>query len=180
VLAEAIGGRPAGGAAPAPEASRPQTWDRLDTFSGTWRCTVWGLDAEGNRVTASGDWTGRLASTRAVRLNLDDFDVDNLEDNPELEGYCQMSYDPTTGYELLNVFSSTPEDQRWVGERMAGEERYNFYYVGSSDTGTLGTARRDTRIELRFIGQDVFLVDTYVQTGSGEVQVQSYRFTRSS
>ena len=67
-----------------------------------------------------------------------------------------------------------------MGERLPGEERYNFYYVGASETGTLGTARRDTRIELRFVGQDIFLVETYVQTGSGEVQVQSYRFTRAS
>ena len=147
---------------------------------GTWNSTIWGLDAEGNRVTATATWSGSLASTRAVRLNLVDFDVENVDGRNEVSGYCQLSYDPASGYELLNVFSATPEDQRWVGERLVGEERYNFYYVGTSDTGTLGNARRDTRMEMRFVGQDVFLIDTYVQTANGEVQIQSYRFTRSS
>ena len=123
-----------------------------------------------------------MSSTTSARLTLENFDAEGFDDliDAQLTGHSQISYDPEAGYQLLNVYTTTEEDQRWVGERASGDERYNFYYVGSSASGTLGNARRDTRVELRFVGQDVFLVDTWVQTDKGEVQVQSYRFTRSS
>ena len=34
------------------------------------------------------------------------------------------------------------------------------------------------RLELRFVGRDVILVESYAPDGNGEKQVQSYRFTR--
>jgi hypothetical protein len=181
ITADAIAGRPAAAGA-APEASQPQGWDQLDIFPGTWNCTIWGLDAEGNRLTATAKWTGSLVSTRAARLSLDSFDLADFDDavDAQLTGHCQLSYDPTNGYELVNVFATTPDDQRWVGERVGGEARYNFYYVGTSDTGNLGSVRRENRVELRFVGRDLFFVDTYAQRDGAEIQIQSYRFTRSS
>ena len=65
-----------------------------------------------------------------------------------------------------------------IAERMAGEERYSFYYVGSSTDGVLGQARSENRLEMRFVGKDVFIVETFAPEGSGEKVIQSYRFTR--
>ena len=42
------------------------------------------------------------------------------------------------------------------------------------------SSRSEIRIELRFVGRDVFLVETYAPGNGGEVKIQSYRFTRSS
>lgn len=180
-MADAIAGRT--GAEPVPASERPQTWDRLDDFVGTWRCSIWGLDGEGNRVTASSTWTGTLATTRAVRMNLDSIDLQGYDDavDAQLTGYSQISFSADTGYEILNVFASTPENARWVGELLTGEERYSFFYVGSSEMGALGTPRSDHRIELRFVGRDVILIETFIPGEDGtEVQIQSYRFTRTS
>ena len=181
IMADAIVGR--GGGEPVPAASRPQTWDRLNVFPGKWSCSMWGLDEQGERVTATASWTGTLASTSTARLTLDEVDLAGFGDDVDDDfggGYSELSFDPEGGYEMLNVFTSTPDARRWVGERMSGEERYSFYYVGTEDTGHLGTARSQMRLELRFVGRDLFMLDTYSPEGSAEKQVQSYRFTRQN
>ena len=173
-MADAIAGKPSN--AGAVEQTRPQTWSRLDGMIGDWNCAIWGLDEHGKRVTAASVWKGELASTKSIKLNLIEFDAEQFGDDVDAEfggGYSQISYDADKGYEILNVFSRTPDPQRWVGERLSGEERYSFYYVGGGQT-----ALGNSRIEMRFIGTDMFLVQTMVSDGSGEKQVQEYRFTR--
>ena len=142
IMADAIVGR--GGGTPVPESTRPQTWERLDVFPGVWSCSIWGFDESGDRVTASSTWTGSLTSTSSARLTLDAIDLQGYDDGVDAEfggGYSQLSYNPDTGYELLNAFTLTEGSQRWVGERMSGEERYSFYFVGSEP----GTRRRRCR-----------------------------------
>jgi hypothetical protein len=174
-MADAVAGINTGGGAPvAAEPARPQTWDRLNQMVGTFRADIWGLDEEGNRVSATARVTGSLQTTSSVRLNIDEFDAAGIDGTDEITGSSTLSYDPDGGYEMLNDVSTLVANARWVGERLTGEERYSFFYAGSSGNEVLV----DRRIELRFIGQDVFILETRVPDGSGEKTVQQFRFTR--
>jgi hypothetical protein len=177
-MADAIAGRP--GAASSVETSRPTRWERIDDFIGEWNCSMWWLDAEGKRGTGTARFTGALVSSRSARLTLTGFDGADLDDTVDaaFTGHTDFSYDPDTSYQLVNEYSTTPEGQRWVGERLTGEERYSYYYVGVSTETQLGTVRSDNRIEMRFVGKDLIIVDTYTLRDGAEVQVQSYRLAR--
>lgn len=182
MLANSIASNNSGGTAPG-TAPRQDNWERLNVFPGNWTCNIWGLNAEGTRQTATATFTGSLQSTSAARLSMTSFDAADFGDSIDagLTGYTEISYAPGSGYQLLNVFTATPDSHRWVGERMTGEERYSFYYTGTSNAGQAGRPLSDQRMEMRFVGNDVFFVDTFAPgPGGAEVQIQSYRFTRAN
>ena len=80
-----------------------------------------------------------------------------------------------------SVANSSSDDRRWVGERLSGDERYSFYYTGSSNAGPIGRPLSDQRMQLRFIGKEIFFIETFAPGPDGsEVQIQSYRFTRAN
>lgn len=174
ITADAIAGRTG---EPAPKAdSRPESWDRLNDMTGKWRCTMWGLLPDGSRVDAKATLTGTLASTHSVKLSIDSFE----SAAGSLNGSLTVAYSKDTGYEMVSNVTDDGSAQRWIGELLAGNERYSFYYVGTKETGIVGTALSDHRMELRFLGKDVFVLETYEPAAGGEAQVQSYRFTRDA
>ena len=119
---------------------------------------------------------------KSGKLVLESFDADGLSDTVDASftGHFLLNYDGEGSYELVSAFSATPDDQRWVGERLTNPERFSFYYAGASTEGAMGETRGQARIELRFMGKDLFIAETWVPTAQGEVRVQSYRFTRGS
>ena len=172
ITADAIAGRTG---EPAPTTlSRPESWDRLNDMTGKWRCAMWGLLPDGSKVSAKATITGTLQSTHSVKLAIDSFE----SDAGSLSGSATLAYNKDSGYELTSNLTDDGSSQRWIGELLAGSERYSFYYVGTKDTGIVGTAVSDHRMELRFLGKDVFVLETYEPAANGEAQVQSYRFTR--
>lgn len=167
--ADAIAGRPAGTAPQAPQ--QPQTWPLLDTVTGGWKCSIWGLDAEGNRVTATATFDASLKSTRAARFELASFESDAAR-GAGVSGHFDLGYSPDAGYEILTAFSTGNGENRWAGEKHGTENRYSFYHVSGDRSG-------GNRVELKTIGRDLLLVTTYARGADGnEVAVQEYRFTR--
>lgn len=153
----------------------PQQWDKLDSFSGEWRVDVWALGAKGQRIEASGMAMGSLAKTTAADLNFDELQVEG--EPHSLKGKVQLAYTANDGYSLETDFSNN-EPMRFSGEFNSANQRYQYYPVNVQGKTLNGDERNNIRLELRFAGNDVFLVDTFAQVKGENVQIQSYRFTR--
>ena len=166
------GAQVAGAAAPETTA---QNWDRLDTFSGQWQVNIWALDSKGERVEATGVAQGGLSKTTAATLSVENLKVSGVEQ--DLNGQVELSYTPAQGYQLQTDFNGNSK-LSFSGEFQPQLQRYNYYPVGANGQTFSGNERSQMRLELRFAGQDVFLVDSYAVVDGKEVQIQSYRFTR--
>jgi len=153
----------------------PQSWDKLDTFSGDWQVNIWALLDDGKRIEATGVAKGSLAKTTTAQLNFEKLNVDGVPH--ELTGQIQLGFTPAAGYRLETDFSNN-DKMRFSGEYQANSQRYSYYPVGVKGQTLSGDERHNMRVELRFAGKDVFLVDTYTQIKGTDVQIQSYRFTR--
>ncbi|WP_394204456.1 glycine zipper domain-containing protein [Shewanella waksmanii] len=159
------------------QASTNATWSELDHFSGQWRVNIWATDKNGERIEASGIAKGSLAKTTAAQLHIDNLQVEGTEQ--QINGQVQLSYTPQAGYNLNTSFNNNP-DMHFAGEFNQATARYQYYPVSVAGKTLNGDARENMRIELRFAGTDVILVDTYSQVKGQDVQIQSYRFTRQS
>ncbi|PKG56311.1 hypothetical protein CXF83_20345 [Shewanella sp. Choline-02u-19] len=153
----------------------PQNWDRLDTFSGQWQVNIWALDSQGKRVEATGVAQGGLSKTTAATLSVENLAVSGVKQ--DLTGQVELSYSPELGYQLQTDFNGNKK-LNFSGEYQPQLQRYNYYPVGVNGQTYSGNERSQMRIELRFAGKDVFLVDSYAVVDGQEVQIQSYRFTR--
>lgn len=158
-----------------PAATAMQNWDKLDTFTGQWRVDIWAFDANGERIEASGTATGSLAKTTAAELNFDELAVNG--EPHALNGKVKLAYTQNDGYSLKTNFSNN-EQMRFSGELDGTTQRYSYYPVNVQGQTLNGDERNNMRLELRFIGNDLFLVDTFSQIKGEEQQIQSYRFTR--
>jgi len=170
-MAGAIASRDSGG-----DGAAPEGWHDIDAFVGKWIVNLWLLDPEGNRVDATAEATSSLDSTKSVTFEFSNFQSDAFEE--PVTGSSTMRFERDRGFELLNVFSIAPEGNRYVGRFDNAAGKYEFFYAGSSQETYTGFKRTDYRLEMRMIGGDVILWETFVADGSGEKKIQSYRVTR--
>lgn len=154
----------------------PQGWQNIDAFVGQWNVAIWSLDAEGQRVDATAQAVSRLDTTQSVTFSYSNFRSEALDE--EVTGTTTLSFQADRGFQLLNQFSTAAEGNRYVGHFDNQANKYNFFYAGSNMATFTGVQRSDYRIEMRLIGTDVILVETWAMVGSEEKRVQSYRFTR--
>ncbi len=183
MMADAIAARPpAGGATPA---ATPQMTvgdlgkQQLETLRGSWKLDIRYLDAEGNRKTATGVAQGLAAGDNGSRILYRDIKAEGAEG--VYDGYALLTYDPGQGFFLETSFSTTDEIVKSVGEYLPDKNSYNFYVV-QGEGGEMvqgGIMRSSVRVEIRVSGPAMFVAETFTLIEGQEVQVQSYRFTRS-
>lgn len=152
-------------------------WDRLDDFSGEWQVNIWAVNPDGERIEATAQAAGNLVRTTATQLSIKALNVDGV-DQP-IAGNVELAYTVESGYSLQTEFNGN-EKLRFAGEFQSQQQRYSYYPVGVNGQTYSGDERSKLRLELRFAGKDVFLVDTFSVVNGQEVQIQSYRFTRQS
>lgn len=155
----------------------PQGWQNIDAFVGQWNVAMWSLDDEGERIDATAKAVSRLDTTQSVTFSYSDFQSDALDE--EVTGTTMLGFHADRGFEMLNQFSTAPEGNRYVGHFDNQANKYNFFYAGSNTATFTGIQRSDYRIEMRMVGTDVILVDTWAMVGSEEKRIQSYRLTRA-
>lgn len=172
-----INGLPSQGASAEGRAPIANNWDRLDDFSGDWQVNIWATNADGERIEATTQATGNLVRTTATQLSIKALKVNGVEQ--AISGNIELAYTADTGYSLQTAFNGN-EKLRFSGEFQSQQQRYSYYPVGANGKAYSGDDRSKMRLELRFAGKDVFLVDTFSMVNGQEVQIQSYRFTRQS
>jgi len=171
-MAGAIAGRDSGGDGEAPEG-----WHDIDAFVGQWTVTLWLLDTQGNRIDATAEATSTLDTTKSVTFRFANFRSAAFDE--PVTGSSTLRFERDRGFELLNAFSIAPEGNRYVGHFDNAGNKYEFFYAGSNQSTYTGHARTDYRLEMKMIGGDVIVWETFVADGSGEKKVQSYRVTRT-
>ena len=124
----------------------------LKDLQGNWKIDIWVLNREGKRTQASGLAQGIAAGDNGTRL---------LYREIKTEGFD----------EVLNG----------VGEYLVDKNSYNFYLTTGEGEEMVsgGILRSGVRVELRIASPVMFIADTYTLIDGKEVQVQSYRFTKS-
>jgi len=170
-MAGAIAGKDSGGDGEAPEG-----WHDIDAFVGQWNVSIWLLDTQDNRIDATADAVSTLDSTKSVTFRFSNFQSDGFEE--PVTGSTTLRFEKDRGFELLNAFSIAPEGNRYVGHFDNGANMYEFFYAGSNQSTYTGFKRSDYRLEMKMIGGDVIVFDTFVADGGGEKKIQSYRVTR--
>lgn len=163
--------------AQAAQPSTPQTWDKINNFVGAWQVDIWANNAQGGVNEATADANGTLLSTSTASFIVEKLEVSGQKQ--DLSGKFLLSYTAEDGYGLTIDFSNN-EKLSFAGEYHASQNKYSYYPLQAKGTTLSGEQRSNMRIELRFAGNNIFLVETYVMNKGKEQQVQSYRFTKTS
>lgn len=155
------------------------TWDKLDRLVGEWQVKAWAIGGNEQPINAVGRATGRLIKTTEVKLHFSELIVNG--DKHEQFGQANLSYTQDAGYLLATHFGHTDNQEiRYAGEKDLQNHKYNYYPLNAKGTVAVGAERQDSRVELRFVGQELFFVETFVKIEGEEVKIQSYQFTKLS
>lgn len=186
MLADAIssndsGGNSGGGSTGA--AAQPTVGDvgrqQFENFRGDWKIDVWVLDGEGDKVLANGRAKGIAAGDNGVRILYNDIRVEGVDRS--LDGVFLLKYDPGQGFFLENSFTASDDTLYFVGEYVVDKNKYDFFLTDSSSDEmiTPGMIRSAMRVEIRIGSPSMWVAEAYIHLDGKEVQVQSYRFTKS-
>lgn len=172
-LAGAIASKDKGG-----QGEAPANWSEIDAFVGNWRVSMWGLDANGDRVEGSARATSSLDSTTAVTFRLHDLEF--YDENEPVFGKTTIRFQADRGFEMINEFISSPSGNRYVGHFDNTSGKYIFFYAGSNEETYTGVKRSDYRVEMRMIGGDIIVLETLGPVAGQEAVLHSYRMVRQS
>lgn len=172
-LAAAIASNNSGGAGEA-----PQGWNEINSFIGSWRVSLWGLDENGTRVDATAQATSSLDTTESVTFRFSD--LSSAVINEPNFGSTTLRFQADRGFELINTFTTSPEGNRYVGHFDNASNKYVFFYAGADDSTYSGVKRTDYRLELTMIGGDVMIIQTWANVDGADKMIQSYRLTRQA
>ena len=183
MMADAIATKDSG-AAPASDTAPGETVGEvgarhLKDMQGSWKIDIWVLDAEGGRIQATGVAQGVAAGDTGTRLLYREIKTEGFDE--VLSGYSLVTYDPGQGFFFENDFSNSEEVLHGVGEYLVDKNAYNFYLTTGEGEEMIsgGILRSGVRVEIRISSPAMFVADTYTLIDGKEVQVQSYRFTKS-
>ena len=149
----------------------------MQEFLGEWKVEMWGLDENGERITAKGLVSGVSAGENATRILYREIHVDGF-DEPLGGGYMLLTYDPGQGFFVENHFSVTDETLKFVGEYLADKNAYNYYLIDNEGAMTGGILRSSVRLELRISTPSLWVAEAFTHIDGEEVLVQSYRFMK--
>jgi len=172
MMADAIGG-----------AKKGETVDQAGTrhlqdFLGDWKMDIWVLGADGKRITATGEAKGIMESSGTTKVTYHDIKAAGYDGT--YAGYSLIHYDPAQGFSLENNFSNSPEVLKFVGEYMPEKNSYNYYLTTHTEGKTVtGIVRSNVRLVIRIASPNLWFAETYTLVDGKEVQIQSYRFTKS-
>ena len=172
-LAEAIASSKSGGSSSDKPVANP-----LEGFMGNWNVNAWGLMPDGGKITAKGKGKGILTEADTARVDYFDIKAEGYE--KALNGYAIIHFDEKNGLSLTTYGPDNEVDARFVGEYIAEQKKFNFYLTDSKSSNTItGVLKTDIRMEVRFVGANLWMVDTYTLIDGKDTQIQSYRFSKS-
>ncbi|MDG3087196.1 hypothetical protein P7F88_14375 [Vibrio hannami] len=153
-----------------PQASNNnQYWDEIERFIGEWDVSIRNSTNGSNihDIKAS----GALTSVANAKINI------SADTGIELD--ADFSYSQEEGYRLDITNQSKQVSVGFVGEQLDGNQRYSFYPTNVQDVIYEGINTSDIRVELSFVGTQVWRIESYVYQGGQEQKLQEIRFTKS-
>ncbi|HXV75156.1 MAG TPA: hypothetical protein VD788_02480 [Candidatus Polarisedimenticolaceae bacterium] len=141
---------------------------------GDWKLEIWATTSTDRRISATGSARASPAGDRAVRIRYGGIEAEGLDRS--IDGYTLLSYLPGRGFDLENSFDTLDRPRRFVGEYLVNQNAYTFYPI---DDRSATIVRSRVRVDLRISSPKLWVVETYTLIDGKEVQVQSYRFSRT-
>ncbi|EGU32522.1 hypothetical protein VIBRN418_12737 [Vibrio sp. N418] len=151
-------------------AASPQNWQQLENFVGEWNVNIQNhiVTIEHQKISAE----GKLASLSNANVSIINEEGLNLN--------ASFSYQPTTGHQLQIDNRVKNVSVNFVGEALSNSNRISFYPTNIDDVIYNDIPSSDVRLELSFVGNQVWLIDSYAYIEGSEQKLQTFRFTRIS
>ncbi len=150
--------------------SHNTTWEQLEYFVGEWNVSIQNhiVTAEHDKIEASGSLSSLSSADVAVSNELG------------LKLNATFGYDMTHGQSLQVKNKSNGTSVSFVGEGDKSGNRVSFYPTNIEEVIYTDIPSQDVRIELSFIGRQVWLLDSYAFIDGKEQKIQTFRFTKFS
>lgn len=139
--------------------------EELTRFLGVWAMEGWVQEPGEERLNVQARVNADIQMTYFVELAYIDLKVTGVD--KQVWGTSTIGYDKDNGYNITTRLNTIPEPLRSIGGTFDQSSR-SFTFQGP-----------DYRLNIRFNTPDRFTVETFVITGGGERQAESYTFTRT-
>jgi len=164
-LADSIGGAKKG------ETADDAGKRHLGDFAGEWNLDIWALNADGSKITASGQAAAALTGKDILRIDHKNIKAQGFEQ--VFSGSSVVTYSPNSGFTIENQFSAIQGTRRFVGEYLPADNAYNFYPSQNIDGETVtGVIRSNVRIQLRASNPNLVVAETFAMVDGKEVNIQ--------
>ncbi|OLQ91497.1 hypothetical protein BIY22_17645 [Vibrio panuliri] len=152
------------------ETQSQQNWQQLENFVGEWNVNIQShiVTTEHRQITAE----GKLAS-----LSSADVKITNQQG---LDLSASFSYQQSEGYQMQVTNQAKQVSVNFVGDANEGASKVSFYPSNVQDVIYADIPSSDVRLELSFVGNQVWLIDSYAYIDGQEQKLQTFRFTRIS
>ncbi|MGF1907871.1 hypothetical protein L4C38_00290 [Vibrio kasasachensis] len=149
---------------------KSSSWQQLENFIGEWNVSI-----QNHIVTI--DHSEIIAKGSLASLSSADISITNEQG---LKLKASFSYGEGAGYQMQVDNQAKGVSMGFVGEAGENNNRVSFYPTNISDVIYTDIPTSDVRLELIFIGDQVWLLDIYAHIEGREQKLQTYRFTRIS
>lgn len=160
-------------------AQAPASWDRLDSLIGNWNASIFAASRDGQTVDVTASAKGKLVSTTEAELNFKNVVIDGQE-NP-MTGRMRLGYTPSASYTLITDFALQGDDLVFAGEFDRERNIYTYYPTGTLEGEAFTNAQSSNAlIELRFVGDQVVILETFIRSKGEYVKIQALNLTRAN
>lgn len=149
---------------------KSNSWQQLENFVGEWNVSI-----QNHIVTV--DHSEIIAKGSLASLSSADINITNEQG---LKLKASFSYAEDAGYQMQVENHTKGLSMGFVGEARENNNRVSFYPTNISDVIYAGIPTSDVRLELIFVGDQVWLLDSYAHIEGKEQKLQTFRFTRIS
>ncbi|MBA5763292.1 hypothetical protein H2O73_13095 [Vibrio sp. 404] len=153
-----------------PVAEKSGSWQELENFVGEWNVSIQShiVTIDHSEITAK----GTLASLSSADIK--------ITNEQGLKLNTTFSYGEGVGYQMQVDNQAKGISMGFIGESGENNNRVSFYPTSVSDVIYADIPTSDVRLELIFIGNQVWLLDSYAYVEGKEQKLQTFRFTRIS
>ncbi len=147
-----------------------QQWQQLENFVGEWNVNIQShvVTTEHQQILAQ----GQLASLSKANVV--------ISNQQGLAINASFSYEQANGYQMQVQNQTKNVVVNFVGDAENGNNKISFYPTNVSDVIYSDIPSQDVRLELSFIGDQIWLIDSYAHIDGQEQKLQTFRFTRIS
>lgn len=149
---------------------KSRSWQQLENFVGEWNVSIQNhiVTIDHSEITAKGS----LASLSSADIK--------ITNEQGLMFNTSFSYGEGGGYQMQVDNQAKGISMVFVGEPRENNNRVFFYPTNVSDVIYADVPSADVRLELSFVGNQIWLIDSYAHIEGKEHKLQTFRFTRIS
>ncbi len=139
---------------------------------------MWSLASDDSKVEGKGTAVGAAVGEHGTQILITKFEAASF---PQATGGGRIliDYVAQKGFTLESDFRHSDEALKFLGEYQSDSDTYVFYLFGRGPShSATGALLSSVRVDVRVMGEQSWVADTYSSIDGESIHVQSYRFTR--